>query len=126
MDCPSNVFTIFLGDAKTLTMKAVVPHCTCDRVTNGLPDYDPIDLTSVTDIAITLLNSDGSSTVLKLSDSNVTVVSATQGVFSAAISSLVSSALMTGVLQNIDVTFTFDTVIYTKVFSQVLTVLEVR
>lgn len=123
---PCNSFSLFLGDAKTLIMKATQPHCTCDRVTNSCPDNDPIDLTAVTNISIALPNADGSFANLTLLATQVVVVTATQGIFSAAISSAVSALLMTGLLQDINVTFTFGSAINTVVFPQVLSVLEMR
>lgn len=123
-----NVFSIFLGDAKTLVVKATQPHCACDQVTNGVPNYDPIDLTDVTNIAISLPNADGSYTVLTLADSQVSVVgSPLLGTFQAPISSAASALLMTGLFQSIDVTFTFSgSNIFTVNFPQVLSVMEMR
>jgi hypothetical protein len=96
--CTPPVFTIFLGDSKTLSLKAVYAG-----------SLTPLDLTACTEIVISLPNLDGSFTELKLSLAQVVITSPeVLGTFSALINSENSSLLNTGVLQNLDVTFTIS------------------
>lgn len=109
------VFSIFLGDAKTIFLKAMNTGC------NG----DPLDLTDCTEIDISLPNANGTSTHLLLSDSEV-VISTPKilGKFSAAISSDVSDVLNVGEFQTFDVTFTIGPEIFTVPYVNALSVFE--
>lgn len=110
-----NVFTIFLGDAKTIYLK----------VANGGCNSDPLDLTSCTEIVINLPNADGTFLQLKLSLAQVTITSpAVLGKFSAPITSVQSALFNTGEFQNIDVTFTISGQVFTVPFIQALSVFE--
>lgn len=110
--CP---FTIYTGDAETMTLKAVYAQ-------NG----DPLDLTDCTEIVIALPNADGTSTLLRKSvGSGVVVVDpAVLGKFSAAISSDVSEVLNVGELQSFNVTFTIGPKVFTVPYVQALSVLQ--
>lgn len=95
LDC---VFEIFLGDAKTLSLRAV-----------NTATLIPLDLTSCTEISVALPNADGSFTALLLSLSEVSITSpAVLGQFQAPITSVVSALLNPGELQFFDVTFTIS------------------
>lgn len=110
------VFSIFLGDAKTMNLSAL---------------YDnfggPLDLTSCTEIVISLPNQDSSFLQLKLSLSQVTIQSpGVLGKFSAQISSMESALLNVGALQSFNVTFTISGNVMTVPYVESLSVFEVQ
>lgn len=110
-----NTFSIFTGDAKTISLRAVQGDCS----------GDPLDLTGCSEIDIALPNADGTFTHLLLSTSQVVIMTpAVLGKFSAAISSAVSAFLQPGEFQNINVTFTFGSDPFTVPFVQALSVFE--
>ena len=118
MNCNSTsifpVFSIFQGDAKTMSLAAIYSNF-----------GGPLDLTDCTQIVITLPNFDGTFTVLKLSLSDITIASPTVlGKFSAAISSLVSGVLNVGELQSFNVTFTISGQVFTVPYINALSVFE--
>lgn len=95
---PINVFSIFTGDAKTMSLRALYQET-----------GQPVDLTAASEIVVNLPNADGSFLQLKLSLSAVTVTSpAVLGNFTAVISAVQSALLNIGELQNFDVTFTIS------------------
>lgn len=99
MTSPSNVFTIFTGDNKTMSMKIVQGSCS----------GDPVDLTGCTEIDVALPNADGTFSHRLLSDAQVTILSPeVLGKFTVTIPTIVSDLLNIGELQNIDVTFTIE------------------
>ncbi len=111
----SNPFKIFRGDAKTLYMKALNSGC----------NTDPLDLTSCTEIDVSLPDADGTFKHLKLSLAEVVITSpAILGKFNAPISSLVSALLNPGELQNIDVIFTIAGKPFTVRYFQALSVFD--
>lgn len=108
------VFSIFTGDAKTLSLSA--------QYTNF---GGPLDLTDCTEIVINLLNEDGSFLQLKYSLSEVTIATPTVlGLFSAPISSVQSALLNVGELQTFNVTFTISGQVFTVPYIQSLSVFE--
>ncbi len=110
-------FPIFLGDNKTLTMKAAP----------SLINADPLDLTGATEIVVNLPKADGTTLQLKLSLSQVTVVDAKLGKFLAAVSAINSALLLVGENQTFDVTFTLSTgVVLTLPFVGALSVYQVN
>ncbi len=110
-----NTFTIFTGDAKTMSLKAVLGSCT----------GGPLDRTSCTEIDISLPIADGTFTHLTLSDSKVFVTSpAILGKFTCPIDAATSALLNPGELQNFDVTFTIAAKPMTVRYFGGLTVLE--
>lgn len=113
---PPNIFSIFLGNAKTIYLKLIKDDC-CG---NG-----PVDLTNCTEIVVALPNADGSFTNLKLSSSQVSIASPkVLGAFSAPISAVNSALLNVGEQQNLDVTFTIGVEVFTVRYAQCFTVLE--
>lgn len=109
-------FKIFLGDAKTIYLNLVKDAC-CGG--------GPVDLTNCSEIALSLPNQDGSTTVLLKSTGAVVITApAVLGGFSALISSLASAALNVGTLQPLDVTFTIGGEIFTVRFDGALSVYE--
>lgn len=112
--CATPVFTIFQGDSKTLSMKALYADT-----------LDPLDLTLCTEIVVALPKSDGTFTGLKLSDDEVTLLSpAVLGKFSVPLSDEISATLNLGELQTIYVTFTVDGTIFTVAYTGTLSVFE--
>lgn len=112
-------FSIFLGDAKTMFLKLVHDDC-CGGT--------PVDLTFCTEIKVTLLNQDGTFTVLLLSASQVAItVPAVLGQFSVPISTIVSAVLNVGEFQPVDVTLTISSPAqtFTVRFEDALSVFEV-
>lgn len=108
-------FMIFTGDDKTMFLRALNAGC----------NSDPLDLTSCTEIDIALPNSDGTFSHRKLSLSQVVITSpAILGKFSAAIPGSVSAVLNIGEFQNVDVTFTIASNVFTVRFYQALSVFE--
>jgi hypothetical protein len=111
-------FSIFLGDTKTMYLKAVNSSC--------LGVGDPLDLTSCTEIVINLPNADGTISQLKLTEDQVVIASpAVLGKFSAEIDGDLSALLNVGEFQNVDVTFTIGSEVFTVAFVQALSVYEV-
>jgi hypothetical protein len=95
--CASGIFSIFQGDAKTLTLQAVIQAS----------NLQPLDLTSATEIIVQLPLAAGGYTALKLSLSEVVVVSpANLGTINVPISAVTSALLNVGSLQDIFVTYT--------------------
>lgn len=122
-----NVFTIFLGNAKTMTMKAANCDCAVDEISNVTPNTSPLDLTSCTEIDVALPNADGTFAHLLLSQTQVAIVSpAVLGEFTVPITSLVSSLLNVGVFQDLDVTFTIGSKVFTVRYEQAFSVFEMR
>lgn len=110
-----NTFVIFLGDAKTIFLRAVNTGC----------NNDPLDLTTCTEIDVALPKADGTFLHLLLSNGAVVIATpANLGKFSAPISALQSAVLNPGELQNIDVTFTIGGKPFTVRFFQALSVFE--
>lgn len=100
MNCQNSfsVFKIFLGDEKTLSLRALYAG-----------SYLPLDLTDCTEIIINLPNADGSIAQLKLSTSQVVITSPpVLGQYSALITTEVSELLNIGELQSIFVSFTIN------------------
>lgn len=111
--CP---FTIYQGDAKTMLLKAL----------QEFPAGDPLDLTSCTEIIVSLPKADGTILLRKLSLAEVVVTSpAVLGKFSVAISAINSALLNVGQLQTFDVTFTISGVVFTVPYFNALSVFEV-
>lgn len=109
-----NTFTIFTGDSKTMNLKVVAAG-----------NYDPLDLTTCTEIDVALPLAGGGFAHRLLSDSQVTVPSpATSGKFNVSVPSDVSALLKVGTLQGFDVTFTIGSVIKTVRFENALSVFE--
>lgn len=116
MNCNGSlpVFSIFQGDSKTMNLAAVYANF-----------GGPLDLTSCTQIVITLPNADGTVSTLSLTDDEVTIgETPVLGLFSAPISSEVSAVLNPGELQNFNVTFTISGQIFTVPYVQSLSVFE--
>jgi hypothetical protein len=112
----SKVFTIFQGDAKVMSMAL-----TNDDADGG----GPVDLTNCTQINIYLPNADGTFTALQKSTGAVVVTSPpVLGKFTANISAATSALLNVGELQNIDVTFTIGTEIFTVQYERSLSVFQ--
>lgn len=119
MSCPScsGAFSIYAGDVKTMSLKAVS--------VNGCSS-DPLDLTSCTEIVITLPGLNGAPIVKKLSLTQVTILSpAVLGKFTTPITALNSAALNPGELQSFDVTFTIAGKVFTVKYANALSVFEV-
>lgn len=120
-DTISPVFSIFLGDAKTLTLVAV----TSDG--SSIPPYKPLDLTTCTELVISLPNEDGTYLELKLSTSDVVIQTpAVLGTFSTDIESADSALLNVGELQTFNVTFTIGSEVFTVPYINALSVYEVQ
>lgn len=118
MNCNSAlpVFSIFLGDAKTLNLAAILDNF-----------GGPLDLTACTEIVVNLPKADGSFLVLKLSASQVIVATPTVlGRYSAAITALQSALLNVGELQTFNVTFTIGSQVFTVPYINSLSVFEVQ
>lgn len=116
MQCGSNVFSIFTGDSKMMNLKAVYAG-----------SFNPLDLTSCTEIVINLPNADGTTSELKLSLSQITITSpAVLGNFSvtAAAVGSVSPDLNVGELQNFNVVFTISGLQVTVPYVQALSVFQ--
>ena len=116
MNCSQEfpVFSIFLGDSKTMSLAAFYANY-----------GGPLDLTACSEIVISLPNQDGTFLQLKLSLSAVTITSPTVlGRFTAAISSLNSALLNVGELQSFNVTFTINGQVFTVPYVNALSVLN--
>lgn len=115
MSCAPVPFSIYLGDAKTMNLKAVFSG----------QGGDPLDLSACTEIVINLPKADGTTLQLKLSLTQVVIVSpAVLGKFNASISSMNSALLNVGELQDFDVQFTISGQIFTVPYPQSLSVFE--
>jgi hypothetical protein len=114
--CPPQVpFSIFTGDQKTIPLRIAY--------TTGLP----VDLTDCTEIVIDLPGANGVDVQLKLSLSQVTIVSPPLlGQFTALITSISSALLNVGEDQDVDVTFTIDGAPMTVRFYGALSVFELE
>lgn len=111
-----NTFTIFLGDYKTMYLKAVSVDCFSG---------DPLNLSNCTEIDVALPYADGTIKHLLLSDGDVVISQpAILGKFSADITVEVSALLNVGEFQNINVSFTILGQKFTVVFSGSLSVLQ--
>lgn len=111
------VFSISLGNIKTMYLKAILDNC------NG----DPLDLTSCTEIDVVLPNADGTLAHFLLSLSEVVVTApAVIGKFSVPIGSVKSALLNLGEFQDFDVTFTIAGVKFTVRYTRALSVFEIR
>lgn len=112
------VFTIFLGDKKTIFLKLVQDEC-CGG--------GPVDLTHCTALDLALPKQDGTLLHLLLSDEEVVITSpAVLGKFSAPISEEDSALLNVGEYQNVLATFTIAGEVSTVRFDRALSVFEVR
>ena len=86
---------------------------------------DPLDLTSCTEIVVSLPNQDGTFSTFKLSLSTVTITSpAVLGKFTILVTTLISNLLNVGVLQSFDVAFTISGQTFTVKYFQALSVFE--
>lgn len=112
--CAPPIFSIFLGDAKTVPMKLQYSDT-----------GNPFDLTACSQIVVNLPNADGSFAQLNLSSGVTIGLVPVLGQFTVAISSAVSALLNVGVAQNVDVTFTISSKPMTVRFLGCLTVNEV-
>ena len=126
---PTNTFSIFLGDAKTLYLQLWNPNVPENFNVVNIPNafgLQPVDLTSCTQIVVNLPNADGTITQLKLSSSQVAITSpGVLGQFSCPISSVVSALLNVGVYQNLVVTYTIGSVVSSMSFPGALSVFQV-
>jgi hypothetical protein len=112
--CQQNVFSIFQGDNKSMPLKAVYSQ-----------SGDPLDLTSCTEIVVSLPNQDGTFATFKLSLETVTITSpAVIGKFTIQVSAIISALLNLGELQNFTVVFTIAGQIFTVQYNQALSVFE--
>ena len=110
-----STFSIFTGDQKVMPL----------GIAYGFGR--PVDLTSCTEIVVNLPNADGSFAQLKLTTSQVAVVSpATSGQFNTTIIPAVSALLNIGEQQDIDVTFTISGNPTTVRFYKALSVFETQ
>lgn len=110
----SKVFTIFRGDEKTLSLKALYDET-----------LDPLDLTNCTEISIKLQNADGTFVDLLLTDTDVAITApAVLGKFTALITSEVSALLQPGVEMTFDVTFTIGSEVMTVAYVGAISVFE--
>ena len=113
--CPApSPFTIFLGDAKTMNLKAAFAET-----------GDPLDLTSCTAIVVSLPTTSSTPLQLTLASGAIAISSPPNlGKFTAAITAIQSALLNVGELQNFDVTFTISGNPFTVRYYASLTVLE--
>lgn len=111
---PFPVFSIYLGDAKTMNLAAIYSNF-----------GGPLDLTDCTEIVITLPNADGTFLVLTLTGDDISITTPTVlGLFSAPISSVNSLLLNVGELQTFTVTFTISGQVFTVPYINALSVFE--
>lgn len=82
--CTPEIPTLVLGEDKTLDVK---------MINLSSPSRDPLDLTDATEIVAILLNADGTFLELKLSLSQITIISAPGGHFQIAITAAQSALL---------------------------------
>jgi hypothetical protein len=116
MNCGQNIFSIFQGDAKPMSLKAVYADT-----------FNPLDLTACTEIVVQLPNADGTFTALTLTGSEISITSpAVLGnyVVAAAAIGAISSALNVGELQNFNVVFTIAGIQMTVPYVQSLSVFQ--
>lgn len=110
--CP---FSIFLGDTKTMYLRAV----------NVMLGLLPLDLSDCSEIEVRLPLADGTTEVRKLSDSEVVIASPpVLGQFSCPIPDDVSDLLNVGELQTFPVTFTIGESVFTVSFERALSVFQ--
>lgn len=108
-------FTIYLGDRKTIFLKAI----------NESVTGDPLDLTNCTEIDIALPLATGEFQHLLLSADKVVITDPpVLGKFSAEILSDVSLLMNPGVGQDLNVTFTINSEVFTVGFVRALNVLQ--
>lgn len=108
------VFSIFLGDNRTMFLTALNK--------NG-----PLDLTNCTEIDVAIPNQDGTIAHFLLTTGGVVITQPpVLGKLGVIISSVASALFQVGEFQTFDVTFTISSVIFTVRFSQALSVFEVR
>lgn len=99
LSCSPNVFTIYLGNEKSLNLKGLYPRT-----------FNALDLTAATEIDIALPKQDGTFKHYLLSLSEVIVDSpADAGNFHCVILSADSLLLNQGEFQSFNVNFTFPT-----------------
>jgi hypothetical protein len=110
------VFSIYLGDAKTMFLKTVLSACT---------GSDPLDLTSCAEIDVALPKADGTLKHYLLSEGAVVITApAVLGKFSVAIDAAVSVLLNVGEFQDFTVTFTIAGVKFSVGYSRALSVFQ--
>lgn len=110
----SNVFEIFQGQDKTMTLRALYQQ-------SGLP----LDLTSCTEIVVALPKNDGTTIQLKLSLTQVAIVSPpVAGQITVPITAVNSALLNVGLRQNIDVAYTIGGLVTVVRYFEALTVLQ--
>jgi hypothetical protein len=115
MNCSPNVFEIFQGDSKAMNLKAVYAET-----------FTPLDLTSCTEIVVSLPNADGTTSQLRLSLAQVAISSpAVLGSFVVSASAIgsVSQLLNVGELQTFYVAFTISGLVTTIPYVNALSVL---
>lgn len=111
-----STFSIFLGDSKTMYMKALNYDCF---------GGDPLDLTNCSEIDVALPKADGTFSHRLLSTGQVVITQPpVLGNFSAIIPSVVSALLNVGQYQDFTVTFTILAEVFSVRFSQGLSVFE--
>lgn len=111
---PSAVFTIFLGNDKTMNLKTVYAE-----------NLSPLDLTLCTEIDIALPAAAGGFLHRLLSLTQVVITSPpVLGQFTALIPASVSSLLNVGELQSFDVTFTISSQKTTVKYMNALSVFQ--
>ncbi len=114
MTCAPNIFSIFTGDAKTMSLRALYQE-----------SGQPLDLTAATEIIVRLPNADGTTLLLKLTLGAVSITSpAVLGNFTALITALQSALLNIGEGQSFDVTFTISGNPFTVRYYAALSVFE--
>lgn len=119
--CGTATFTIFLGDNKPIYLR--VNYAGVD----GAPLGDPVDLTTCTEIIMSLPKADGTFAQLKLTDNDITIEDARLGKYMAQIDEVTSALLQVGPFQTFTVQFTFaDDTIYGVDYYQGLSVVEPR
>lgn len=108
------VFEIFTGEDKTMSMKVAYEDTS-----------NPLDLSSCTEIVVSLPAKTGQRLLLKLSLNQVAITSpGVLGNFTATISAVNSALLNVGVGQDVVVYFTIGGLVTIVRYFQVLTVLE--
>lgn len=114
--CPTNVFTIFTGDAKTMSMKL-----------NYAQNGNPVDLSACTAIVANFVNADGTIAQVTMASGAISITSpAILGQFGVFISSAVSALFVVACEQNVDVTFTISGNTFTVRYYGILTVNQVQ
>ncbi len=109
----TNAFVIFTGDSKLLTLAAKYQD-----------SQDPLDLSTCTEIAVTLPLASGLTQTFLLSLAQVSILgSPLLGKFTVQITSLISVLLNPDEEQDIDVTFTIGGAPFTVRYYRALTVI---